>query len=897
MTRRRTWARRVRNTSLGLLALAIVGALVSPSGAAEPVGAAGTNTALPATDSKVTVKGRGEFSSLEITVNQTKDLVNQAVSITWKGGVPTTPPGRFYENFLQIMQCWGEPDSEVPSNPGPPPEQCVQGASNAVYGGRPIGAAFVPGSFVLERQISRRDLPDAQAAIDDGGQLEESTGLIWRQFRTVKGSVVTSHYDPAFNPAIEGGEYWRNPSFDAVTTNEIPGARTRANGTGEELFEVATGQQNAGLGCGQAVEPVAGGTPKVPKCWLVIVPRGSSAFENDGSGFPPAEGVSTSPLAPKSWAHRIAIPLEFNPLTTACDISKEPRLVGGSELAQAAISSWQPPLCATPGLPPYIFGTVGDRTARRQLLTGEAGSPGMVVVSRPIDPDATDVSNPVVYAPLTVSGLSVGFNVERNPNTTLDVPAEEIALSGSRVEQINLTPRLVAKLLTQSYKEQTAIRSDPGYDWVEANPIQLTEDPDFLAFNPEFRFLRSSQRRTFSGLVLPTGVTDAARQVWEWILADPEARAWLDGQPDEFGMKVNPVYGATPASNVNGIPFGEPVPESFPKNDPYCYQAPPQGPSGSIVPPALCGTDWMPFATSYTSAARAVRTSDDGARINPDPFAISQAGVWKKDGPQMLGSRAIMGIVDTPRAATFGLQSARLSRAGDSGTDRTFIAPTEASLTAGVNAMKPGKVAKLLEPDAKVDAPGAYPLTTITYAAITPLALEARARAEYAAFLGYGTGDGQRPGLKVGQLPPGYAPLPPALQAQAKEAVTAITELKPAGGEDPGGGDGGDGGTDGVVFPESNSVDSSRSFSSSASPLVPVELTTPTSLPGESEPSEPIGPLLKTAFVALAGNRFVLPGLAVVALLSALAATEITRRPGMVQATKVPAPPPREDAS
>jgi hypothetical protein len=66
---------------------------------------------------------------------------------------------------------------------------------------------------------------------------------------------------------------------------------------------------------------------------------------------------------------------------------------------------------------------------------------------------------------------------------------------------------------------------------------------------------------------------------------------------------------------------------------------------------------------------------------------------------------------------------------------------------------------------------------------------------------------------------------------------------------------------------------------------VAVELTTPTSLPGESEPSEPVGPLLKTAFVALAGNRFVLPGLVVIALLSALAATEITRRPGMAQPT------------
>jgi hypothetical protein len=377
--------------------------------------------------------------------------------------------------------------------------------------------------------------------------------------------------------------------------------------------------------------------------------------------------------------------------------------------------------------------------------------------------------------------------------------------------------------------------------------------------------------------------------VWEWILADPEAKAWLDGQPDEFGMKVNPVYATTAGGNTNGVPFAEPVPETFPKSDPHCYQAPPQGPNGSIVPPALCGTDWMPFTTSYTATARQVRAADDGARISgPDLAATSQASVWKKDGPQPPGRRAIMGMVDTPHSTVFGLQSAHLSRAGDGGSDRKFIAPTEASLTAGVNAMQPGRVAKFLEPDPLADAPDAYPLTTLTYAATTPLALEAPARAEYAAFLGYGTTDGQVPGLEVGQLPPGYAPLPPALQAQAKEAVKAITDLKSAVDEEPTGEDPGDDGGSGddVALPSSSeSSDASTPFRSASSPLVAVELTTPTSLPGESEPSEPVGPLLKTAFVALAGNRFVLPGLVVIALLSALAATEITRRPGMAQPT------------
>ena len=58
--------------------------------------------------------------------------------------------------------------------------------------------------------------------------------------------------------------------------------------------------------------------------------------------------------------------------------------------------------------------------------------------------------------------------------------------------------------------------------------------------------------------------------LWNWVLADPEAHAWLNGQPDQWGMKVNPIYSTNPSVNPSGVAFGTPVPESFPKSDPYC---------------------------------------------------------------------------------------------------------------------------------------------------------------------------------------------------------------------------------------------------------------------------------------------------------------------------------------
>ena len=58
---------------------------------------------LPATDSQVTVSGHGQYSGLAVTVNQTADLTNQAVSVTWTGGTPTfsDPTSKAFDFDLQ----------------------------------------------------------------------------------------------------------------------------------------------------------------------------------------------------------------------------------------------------------------------------------------------------------------------------------------------------------------------------------------------------------------------------------------------------------------------------------------------------------------------------------------------------------------------------------------------------------------------------------------------------------------------------------------------------------------------------------------------------------------------------------------------------------------------------
>jgi len=769
-----------------LVALTVAGlATGSPTEATEQAtpGSAGTDVSLPLTDSAVTVSGRGRFSSMRFTVNQTAKLNTQAISVTWTGGTPTdSGQRRFNAHFVQMFQCWGDDDGTNADNPGPPPEQCVQGAVGA--NPKSPQAGLYPNNYGITRVLAY-GLWAEYETYRDAGYTEPRSNFLWKPFRAVDGTSVNVQINPRYNPAIPStGTFWLNPYYNEITTNEIAASRTYEDGTGRALMQVNTGVDSTGLGCGQKSQPVPGGAKKIPKCWLVIVPRGGAAEENAGTPFvedASYNGVSTSPLFPPVWQNRIAIPLEFIPVDSPCDINKGARRMVGGELALAAIASWQPALCSTSGLPPYSYAPVSDDTARGQISNAVDGAAGMVVVSAPLEAGTYDSAKPVVYAPLTLSGLVIGFNIERWPKT--GGPAEETLLQGLPVQRINLTPRLVAKLLTQSYTNAVSIFGvTPSYSWLENNAPHLGADPDFLQFNPEFTLLQNSQYRNFAGLTMPAGASDAAKLLWKYVLADTEARNWLSGAPDPWGMVVNPVYSTNAATNPLGVAFGDPLPNSFPKSDPYCYQPPD---IGLNTPTPLCGTDWLPYSSGYGYAAQVTRSAADGARVDPSgPTALD---LWKRDAPQVAGFRSMLSVTDTASAERFGLQVAALSRAGDSGADRSFIVPTDDSLTKGVEAMTAGSEPTVLEVKPDAVAPGAYPLTILSYAAISPLSLTKAERSDYAAFVRYAAGAGQVSGLDPGQLPVGYVPLPDTLKAQAVTAAGTITSMK---GTSSGGGGG-----------------------------------------------------------------------------------------------------------
>jgi hypothetical protein len=779
--RRMPWVRAwaiglVAALGAGTLAISLTRAASASTGSLA--GNAGTNTALPVTDSAVTASGRGAYSGLTITVNQTKNLINQAVSVTWTGGrLPLTVSGgsQVTGNFLQIMQCWG--DNGDAANPGPPPEGCEFGGfeANAAKRNSLEGGAWIQSRVMSQSQWSTYTTDAAQGFVD------AQQGLLWRPFHAVDGTVINRGANFAANDLNTQGQggFWQNPYFNYYSTNEdvvaVSHGTTPDQGTGSELFTLDTGLEAPGIGCGQKVQPLPDGSKVMPRCWLVVVPRGTPAEENPPTINPAL--VDTSPLTPQSWQNRIAIPLDFSPVDSPCAIGADERRIVGSELATPAVTNWQPTLCSAPGAPPYNYASISDDQARQQLVSTLA-PPGMAVVSQPLNPAIVDPNNPVVYAPLTLSGVTIAFNVERTAALQNGVPKDpgEPALQGIRVAHINLTPRLVAKLLTESYQNQFygLLPTPPkGYEWYLTNPTDLVADPDFVQYNPEFAVLTSGQAAD-AYLVVEQPTADAAYQLWRWVVADPEAAAWLAGAPDQWGTKVNPVYSTDPHVNPSGQPYGNPIPNTYPKSDPYCYvdTNPLDKTQDGREPRPLCLLDLEPFANSMQIAGLDTRNGFDGRkRTVPDPAQPTADAAWLAAAPQPAGHRAMLSVTDSASAARYGLQTASLSRAGDDGATRTFVAPDQPGLVAGAKSMVPSAVPDVLQSDPKTAATGAYPLAMLTYAAATPNSLNPASRNDYANFVTYAVGPGQVQGLKFGQLPPGYAPLPQNLVDQADAAA------------------------------------------------------------------------------------------------------------------------------
>jgi len=463
-----------------------------------------------------------DFDGLSVTVSQTQDLGDQAIRVSIDGFAATKPgPSDFGtngQNFVQAMQCWG---------PDPLADDFRE---TCQWGGRYTDNNGLGSSIWIDTtmRVAPRDVTvNAPNAVDV-------------PFRAIDGRVFSGRQvlrDPdGAGPLPETPAYTLLDLIGPSTTNEVTSARIGADGSGFFDFETQTADQAPHLGCG---------TPEAERCWLVIVPRGTvfggegeacSSYLDPRNDYEPYRLHQRnalqggSPLNPGCdyWQNRVVVPLDFRPVGSTCEVGAAEQRVIGSELMVAAMSSWQPDLCSALGTT-FNFATNADSLARARLLEGQAT---LAYTGFPISPGelATDEERALLaetelqYAPVAISSIVVGFYAE---------------LPDGRIEELTLSPRLLAKLLTQSYRFTVPSNSS---DNVKSFAHLPTVNQSYRYFNadPEFRALNPENWPSFTenpAVILPgPGGADAFRQLWRWIQADDEAAAFLAGEPDEWGI-------------------------------------------------------------------------------------------------------------------------------------------------------------------------------------------------------------------------------------------------------------------------------------------------------------------------------------------------------------------------
>ncbi|TPW73639.1 hypothetical protein [Schumannella sp. 10F1B-5-1] len=718
--------------------------------------------------SSVTVSARDQdadaanapFPDLKLTVSQTKGLVSQAIVLSWTGGRKSIQPSQQNggSDFLQFAQCWGDDPSVPAGEPAQPDRTTCQ------YGG--FNSA---GTTRDHYHASGSAAPQDSAYTIAEPPLGDYTSI---PFRAVDGTVSTNIVDGVRTDAVDPNS---NQFFTKYTTNEVSWAGSGDDGTGAVKFEVQTKVQAPGLGCGDA-ELQSDGSRIGRSCWLVAIPRGQA---DDGS-----RQVDQSGLFWSQWKHRLAVKLDFRPVGDVCAIGAAERQLQGSELAAGAIASWQPVLCGSAGGDAYtvLTGTESDAAA----IANSTNVGPMALTSRPLQ---GDVDDQLSYAPVALTGVAVSFAIDRRPSLDGTVPRDVLARAGLPFESMNLTPRLVAKLLTSSYLDALPANADRTH--LGGNPRNLLYDPDFLAINdPEWKYQAIVGPAVADALV-PQGRSDAASALWSYVMADADARAFLAGAKDPWGMTVNKWSSSDPTvapKSDEGQSYAQTYPtDGFPKADPFEVVSE-LGPKATVN-----SVTWRPYTNDLDSSAYKTLRGDGQVLGGWNPFA-TPAG-YDKAVRDLPGSQHVIGVTDASSAAKYLTVTASLRNPAGQ-----FVAPTTTGFQAAAAAMTTSSGSTQVygfdpaSPQAQ-SATTAYPLTMPVYAAVNPAMDDATLRASYAVFIRYAASDAaQTPGVDPGSLPDGYAPLPAGWRAQALAAADRIqagglVPTDPVTGESAGGSD------------------------------------------------------------------------------------------------------------
>jgi hypothetical protein len=713
---------------------------------------------------------RDLFSNLTMTVGQTDNVTGQGVSVSVTGLPPIVDEnGAAINNgsALMLFQCWGAPGPDGKPSPdatSPDPRTCQEG---------PGGSDLDNGEAWSNRLFDG----DALARSSD---FKDRRGMPWLAI------------DGTETDAVDGS----GTILSRITTNEQSRLQTSSSlGAVNRSFEMQTGTESTFLGCGMRND-----APSTSNCWLVAVPY------RVGTSL----GAHPSGLTPSMWGQRMQVKIGFADAAGVCASSDSRVLSAGSELASPAMASWIPGLCSTAGVSTG-YSQLSDDQARRSL---DSGASPLILSSRPTKNDAT-------YVPTALSGVTIGFNYENRCAT-------DGCDRGAVLTDIRLNARLVAKLLTQSYGFDTAgslLASKAPWAQSSLND-SLSSDPEFLALNPQLKgTLGSYGNDGIRKLETETLKSDAAAALWDWVVADRDAHAFLNGCADPNGLTVNPWYSTRTYAECAGDKAtlekaaaekrnATKTPESFDRDTPPSYpptqssypqilyaSSDPIGTPPSTTPSTPApGTpptpsEYVAGATMvdiYPSVADSAAAARNGLRAAPTrgKWCDGNTGgcvpaLWKAGAaPQVYGSRNIAVATDTASAARYQLVTASLCTSDGN----SCVGANEDSLTKQFGRYtSTGITSPLKAPAAPDYAGGAYPLAVPVYGVVAQRSLTPDSGRTFAKIFGYITGPGQQPGSARGQLPPGFAPLSGDFASQATTAVSALNSVVAPAAAAPGG--------------------------------------------------------------------------------------------------------------
>lgn len=824
-TRVRRRARRFGGllAAIGLVAGSAV--LIIPSAASAAVGAAQPVTK-SATVSRFYVSDDGSKTTLDqrtvsVTVSATTNLRSlQLVNVTWSGahptggivGDPNSDKSQNQEYPMVLLECRGTDAANVAADKQVTPSTCwTQFADERFFGTTvPFPAWRSDASAAPAQRAATVNAPDGAtlAKTTCPSQLFGVLAQRWVPFVGADGTVYPGGPQACGGLAPEAAT--ANLSSLALPSNETFGV-TDKNGSGSASFDIFTAEDHASLGCSQSV---ACTLEAIPIEGINCDPSGVLSQGNDQPGpddisdaisgcetagnFDPGDLLPAQKSgqtavdgrlwwSPSNWNRRISFPLTFAQPDNVCSVLNQstPTNVYGSELLAQATTQWAPHFCLDSKSFNFNHVYTPEPEARSLLATGNISA---AFTSEPPD---VPYSKPTVQAPTAVTGFGVAFQID-------DANLHQVT-------SLKLDARLLAKLLTMSYPDQSFVKS--GDAPLSANPLNMTYDPEFQALNPGIPEQAIDGAAT---LLTLDSDSDLVYALTSYINADPEARAWLNGTPDPWGMVVNPNYKRITLPTKNW-----PVNDSYEPLDVYspghidCLYGNPvpylplvAAPVASLI---ALGQD-MEFGISPSQTVCLLPSPIPGDLTGAKMVAV---------GRQPVGFRFMLGTVSLGDAFRDGIPLASLETSSSvdpstkitNSNGRTFVAPTNDSLQ---------RAAALLKPDATTSTwpipyaamrnnpadAGAYPGTMVVYTDVPTTGLNKADATNLADLIRFDAGAGQAQGATPGTLPVGYLPMTAAnglgslvtYANRAADAVAAQSGTVPSvTGTETGGGSSGTG--------------------------------------------------------------------------------------------------------